>query len=214
MKYTFFICIFFFVFFLLPMYAQEIEEYNTEEIEEYDTEEIEEYYTEEIEEYYTEEINSIYFFNFVKPTLLFGFHIPDEEFSEGYNFSVNISNSINEFLFFTFDLNVDRFYGVNTNKKKYTLDEVSIGIGTFVNLLKFQKNNIYLGVEFGSYHIKNTDEIKLETKNTANNLMIAWILGNSYSITEKITFEGSIRLKANHLKNLSINFGVGYKIIR
>jgi len=160
-----------------------------------------------------ENVDKTNYLNIIKISSFLGFHLPDEEFSEGYNFSINIANSINKYFFFTFDCDFDRFYGLNKNKKKYTLNEISIGVGMFFNFLRFQNNNTYVGAKLGTYHIKNTSDIKFETKNAGNHLMIAWILGHSYSITDRVYLEGLIRLKANHLRNLSINLGVGYRIV-
>jgi hypothetical protein len=146
----------------------------------------------------------------VKIGLLFGYHIPDEEFNEGYNVAVMLNNSINKYAFFTFDFNYDKFYGINEHKRKYTITEISIGVGVFFNFLRFENNVSCLGIELGSYHIKNTDYLQSNTP--GNNLMIAWILGHSYSIKTNLYIEGLIRFKANHFRNLSINLGVAYKI--
>ena len=208
-KKYFFLSIFFFCFF--PLLSQEIENIDNEYV---DGEYIEDLMEDENILEKGDNENSTTHFNFVKSSLLFGFHIPDEEYNEGYNFSVNIANSINKYTFFTFDLNIGRFYTMNTGRKRHIIKEVSIGVGIFFNFLRYQNNTTYLGIEFGSYHTKNTYDLNLYTKSARNNLMIAWVLGNSYSITEDVSLEGLIRLKANHLRNLSINLGVGYKIIK
>jgi len=175
-------------------------------------------YSQDLDEKYvkeqTEDIEKAPIFNFVKTATLLGLHIPDEEFHKGYNFSFNISNSINEYAFFSLGVHYDKFYGINESKKRYMLNEVSIGMGMFFNFLRFSNNNTYIGVELGSYHIKNTIDLKLDVKNAGNNLMIAWMLGHYYSITDRIDLEGRAHIKANHLRNFSVNIGLGYRIVK
>ena len=192
------ICVIYFISFLLPIYSLEIDDIEDLEDDFDDIDEI-------------EKIINIKQINFVKTLLLFGFHIPDEEFNEGYNFSFKIGNPINKYAFFSFCFNLDRFYDINESRRRYTFDDISMGIGMFFNFLILQKNTTYIGIELGSYHSKNTHK-GLDPKYKGNNLLIAWIVGHSYAINDKVSLEGTIQLKANHLRNLSINLGVGYKI--
>jgi len=186
------IIFFAFALFLLPVYSQDLDD--------------------DYDEKHVEEMEETPNFNFVKASFLLGFHIPDEEFHNGNNFSFNINNSINEYAFFSLGINYDKFHGINDNKREYELNEVSIGIGFFFNFLRFYHNNSYVGIELGSYHIKNTETLKLDVKNAGNHLMIAWILGHYYSINDRIDLEGTIHIKANHLRNFSANIGIGYRI--